>query len=352
MTNIVSPAQLKRKFPLDRNCQEFIENSRNKIKNILDGNDSRLLLIVGPCSIHDITAAKDYATKLKEFSEEIQDTFFVVMRTYFEKPRTSLGWKGLVQDPMIDSTYRIDHGLEITRELLVELAEMNLPAACEFLQPSSNAYFSDLISWGCIGARTTTSQIHREISSGLPMPVGFKNSTDGNVENAINGIRCALTSQTHMDINEQGALSVVHTKGNKYAHVVLRGSDEKPNYDPASISTALSLLQKAHLPPRLLVDCSHGNSMRKHEEQVNVFQSLLQQVIEGNTAIKGLLLESNLFSGNQSSLAPRQYGISITDPCLDWQSTKKLIRWGREKLREKEKKALSPSELHHSGTCV
>lgn len=329
-----SPHELMQEMPISFAQQHFIEKTRHEIKQILEGKDPRFLLIVGPCSIHDITAAKEYARKLHHLAQSVSDTFLIVMRVYFEKPRTTLGWKGFLYDPWLDGSHDIPSGIRLTRRLLLDLAEQEVPAAAEFLDISSAYYFGDLLSWGCIGARTAASQTHRQIASGLSMPIAFKNSTDGNIDIAINGVINASTPHTFIGMNAQGCLSTVHTSGNTHGHIVLRGGENKPNYDPESISYALERLQKANLPASLLIDCSHDNSLRKHEQQPLVFQSIINQIVEGNREIRGALLESHLFAGNQplESSSQLQYAVSLTDPCLNWETTERLVRWGNSML--------------------
>ncbi len=316
---------------------EFIRQSRAAIEKILDGTDSRFIIVAGPCSIHDLAAAKEYAQKLIVLSKEVSDLCLLIMRVHAEKPRTSLGWKGLLYDPLLNDTHDIKTGIRWNRQLLLDLAELGIPTAAEFLDPATALYYSDLISWGCIGARTSASQIHRQLASGLPMPIAFKNSTDGNIDNAVNGVLSARTGHSFAGIDMMGQISVLQTKGNPHGHIVLRGGEQQPNYDPQSIAGALNKLESAKLPLRLLVDCSHDNSFRKYEQQCAVFQSVLHQVIDGNSYIRGVILESNLFAGNQhiaSDPAMLQYAVSVTDPCLDWPSTEKLIQWGYAKLKQ------------------
>lgn len=339
-----SPTAIKNDLATSSKQVEFINNARNQIQRILSNEDPRLLLIVGPCSIHDIASTKEYATKLRELSEIVSKSFLVVMRTYFEKPRTTFGWKGLLHDPYLNGTNDIKTGLKWSRELLLYLADIGLPAATEFLDPITPRYFGDLISWACIGARTSESQIHRQFASGLPMPVAFKNSTSGNIDVAINGVLAARHPHSFLSTGDDGHVVVMETKGNPHAHIVLRGGEDKPNYDPQSISYAIQRHQQMHLPERLIVDCSHDNSERKHEKQVPVFQSVIGQHIQGNTAIKGVALESHLFAGKQTFLFDKsrmQYAVSLTDPCMDWRMTEELILWGKAAL-EKEKQ---PSNL-------
>jgi 3-deoxy-7-phosphoheptulonate synthase len=323
-------------LPISTAQQQFIEKTRHEIKQIIEGKDPRLLLIVGPCSIHDTIAAKEYARKLHALAQSVSDTFLIVMRVYFEKPRTTLGWKGFLYDPWLDGSHDIPSGIRMTRRLLLDLAELEIPTAAEFLDISSAYYFGDLLSWGCIGARTAASQTHRQVASGLSMPVAFKNSTDGNVDIAINGVINASSPHTFIGMNAHGRLSTVHTSGNTHGHIVLRGGESKPNYDPESISYTLERLQKANLPACLLIDCAHDNSSRKHEQQALVFQSIINQIVEGNREIRGALLESHLFSGNQpmTNASQLKYAVSLTDPCLNWETTEHLIRWGGSMLKK------------------
>lgn len=334
---IPSPEKLHSEFPLSPEDRNFINSCKKTICRILNGEDPRLLLITGPCSIHDIPSALEYATKLQTLSSSISPFFFPVMRVYFEKPRTKTGWKGFLSDPWLDGTCDIASGLQLTCKLLVSLAGMGIAAAAEFLDPSSANYFGDLVSWGCIGARTVESQIHRQIASHLPMPVGFKNSTSGNIEVAINSILSASNPHIFLGINEQGVLSKIHSKGNPYGHLVLRGGNGKSNCTIQDIEYALSCMRKANLSERILIDSSHDNSGRLHENQIKTFESALEFAAE-IPAIRGLLLESHIFSGNQKhEMLPShlQYGISLTDPCLDWKSTETLLLKSCEYLKRK-----------------
>lgn len=335
-----SPQDLLQELPITPAQEQYIKKRRQEVCNILDGTDSRLLLIVGPCSIHDITAAKEYATKLHRLAHSVGDIFCVLMRVYFEKPRTVLGWKGFLYDPWLNETNDVATGLRWTRQLLLDLAEMGVAAAAEFLDPASAYYFGDLITWGCVGARTAASQTHRQMASSLSMPVAFKNSTDGNVEIAINGILNAAAQHSFMGINHAGQLSTIHTKGNACGHLVLRGGEDAPNYDPQSISDALERLNRAGLPQKLLIDCSHDNSFRQHQQQTVVFQSVINQIVEGNRNISGVLIESHLKAGNQSFKVPPsdlKYGVSLTDSCLDWETTEQLIHWSCNALNREYK---------------
>lgn len=347
---IPAPSKLKNLYPLQAAQKIFLEKTRKEICQILEGKDPRRLLIVGPCSIHDLDAGKEYALKLKRLSEEVSDRFLLVMRTYFDKPRTILGWKGFLYDPGLDNSHNIEQGLHLTRQFLLDLNQLEIPTAAEFLEPASGAYFDDLIAWGCIGARTSASQTHRQMASGLPMPVAFKNTTDGNIEAAIHGIMCCAEPHNFIGIDQEGQSSILYTQGNRYGHLVLRGSDRETNYDPESVTHALKLLKNANLPLRLLIDCSHGNSKRRYEQQSQVFQSVIGQIIEGNSSIRGALLESHLNAGNQPLLSKSRslkYGVSITDPCLDWSATENLIRWAHQKLTQGLSfKALCSKAIH------
>ena len=332
---LLSPGFLKKNYPLPIKDLIFINQTREQIANILNGQDNRLLLIVGPCSIHDKQGAEEYATKLHGLAADVSKKFLIIMRTYFEKPRTSIGWKGLLYDPHLNGTNDVEEGLHQCRKLLLFLANIGLPAATEFLDPVTPNYLGDLISWACIGARTTESQIHRQFASGIPMPVAFKNSTTGNVKVAINGVKTALSPHSFFGINDEGQVAILHTQGNKNAHIVLRGGENQTNYDAQSIDEALNLMQQNGLPRRILVDCSHDNSSKNHQTQENVFESVLKQYVEGNSLIKGLLLESHLFGGNQhlqEDPSFLRYAVSLTDPCLDFENTEKLIRWGSKLL--------------------
>ncbi len=339
ISSLPTPQELLRQLPATPSQRDFIEESRDTVRQILEGNDPRLLLIVGPCSIHDITAAKEYATKLRELANSVSDSFFIVMRTYFEKPRTARGWKGLLYDPELNGSHDIASGLNWTRKLLIDLAEMQVPTAAEFLDPAAAYYFGDLISWGCIGARTAASQTHRQMASGLPMPVAFKNSTDGNIDIAINGVLNAISPHTFIGTSPSGQISAIHTSGNTHGHIVLRGGKGRPNYDPQSISYVIERLHESSLLPHLLIDCSHDNSFRQHEQQAQVFQSVIHQIIEGNSNIRGLLLESHLFAGSQSLVSAAdtlKYAVSITDSCMDWATTERLIHWGYAMLKNED----------------
>ena len=349
--SLLSPSALKQQLPAAPMLMEFISESRRQISNILNGTDPRLLLIVGPCSIHDINAAEEYAVKLRHLSKDVSRSFFIVMRAYFEKPRTVTGWKGMLYDPHLDQTHDIASGIRHARELLLTLAKLEIPAATEFLDPVTPRYLGDLISWACIGARTAESQVHRQFASGLAMPVAFKNSTAGNIEVAVNGAKAAAHPHTGFGIDDNGQISIVHTKGNRDAHIALRGGEDGPNYHPEAISSALAYLKKNHLPERIIIDCSHDNSFKQHEVQRTVFESVLDQYLQGNEAIRGLALESHLFGGNQRIPLDRsrlQYAVSITDPCLDWENTEQLVRWADAMIASKEAVAADESKAKGS----
>lgn len=329
---IPSPLELVQKIPLPPSSQKKIEEFRNTAKDILLKNDSRLLLIVGPCSVHDLKAMYEYATYFQKLAKEVSDQFFLVLRTYLEKPRSAKGWKGFLNDPYLDNSCDIASGLRLARQLLVDLTAMGIPLGSELLEIHTTPYLTDLLTWGCIGARTCTSQPHRQLVASLDIPIGFKNTTDGNIENAIHGILAAQSSHYFLGVNSKGAIQRLHAQGNPYCHVVLRGSEKGPNYDPASIADALKQCEMAKIHPSLVVDCSHDNCGKRHNLQAEVFQSVIQQVLEGNSGVTGLMLESHLQEGNQPmSLEPR-YGVSLTDPCLGWKATEKLITWGAETL--------------------
>jgi len=330
-----TPEEIKQRLPLSEAAAETVFQARETVKHILDRQDPRLFVVVGPCSIHDVAAALDYARRLKTLADEVKDTLFVIMRVYFEKPRTTVGWKGLINDPRMDDTFHIDEGLQIARRLLLDLAEMGLPSGTEALDPIIPQYISDLIAWTAIGARTTESQTHREIASGLSMPVGFKNGTNGSLEVAINALQSAARPHSFLGINPQGQSAVIRTLGNRYGHVVLRGGD-RPNYDSVSIALCEKALREKKLPVNLVVDCSHANSFKDPAMQPLVMRDCTHQIMEGNRSIVGLMIESNIGWGSQSLPADRsqlQYGVSITDACVDWETTEKMLRETHTKLK-------------------
>lgn len=334
---LITPEALKQEMPLSSAAAETVENGRQAIYDIMDGKDHRLFVVVGPCSIHDVEAARDYATRLKKLADEVSDTLLIVMRVYFEKPRTTVGWKGLINDPHLNDTFNIEQGLHIGRRLLLDIAEIGLPTATEALDPISPQYLQDSISWSAIGARTTESQTHREMSSGLSMAIGFKNGTDGSLDVAVNAMKSVSHPHSFLGINQKGQVAIIRTKGNNYGHVVLRGGGGKPNYDSVSVALCEQALDKAGLRNSIMVDCSHANSSKDPAIQPLVMQDITHQILEGNQSIQGLMVESNINWGNQSipdNLADLKYGVSVTDACIDWPTTEKAIRDMREKLKD------------------
>lgn len=326
-TPVMAPDQLLKDMPAPENAIETVASSRRAIRNILDKKDKRLLVIAGPCSIHDKNAALEYAEKLKDLSKKIDSRFFPVMRVYFEKPRTSIGWKGFINDPCLDGSCDIESGLRAARQLLLEITELGVPAATEMLDPITPQYIADLISWSAIGARTTESQTHREMVSGLSMPVGFKNGTDGDLMVAVNGMKASANPQIFIGIDSTGRTSIIKTKGNPCTHVVLRGGS-RPNYDSVSIKETLTLLNKHRLRESIIVDCSHANSFKDCTMQTSVWEDVINQYYRGNWSIAGLMLESNINEGSQpmaGSADKLKYGVSITDACISWEMTEKLI---------------------------
>jgi 3-deoxy-7-phosphoheptulonate synthase len=324
---LISPEQLIADVTVSDTAAETVANARRTIHNILSGEDDRLLAIVGPCSIHDPDAARDYAAKLKKSAEAVEEDIFVVMRVYFEKPRTTVGWKGLINDPDLNNTFQINKGLHLARQLLLDLADMGLPAGTEYLDLISPQYYADLISWGAIGARTTESQTHRERASGLSCPVGFKNATDGDVQVAVDAIRSASQPHHFLSVTKQGQSAIFQTSGNEDCHVILRGG-KHPNYDMFSVDDAGGLLAKAGLPARIMIDASHANSRKIPARQVDVVSDIATQVARGSRSIFGLMLESNLVEGRQDVVDGQAltYGQSITDPCMHWQDTEALLQ--------------------------
>ncbi len=331
---ILSPTSIKEELPLTNEAAKTVIKGRGDIENILQKKDNRLLVIAGPCSIHDPDAALEYAHKMKQLRRVVKDKINLIMRVYFEKPRTTVGWKGLINDPFLDASYDMDNGLRKARALLIEINEMGIPAATEILDPITPQYIAGLLTWVAIGARTTESQTHREMASGLSMPVGFKNSTDGSLLSAINAMMAAGSPQHFLGIDPNGHSAIVSTNGNHFGHVVLRGGPH-PNYDPVSIEKIQKALRQKNLRDTLIIDCSHDNSGQHYKGQSFVFKSAIDQRIEGNTGIIGLMLESNLFEGSQKcsgDLNALKYGVSITDECISWETTKNLILSASEKL--------------------
>lgn len=332
---LLSPREVKAKLPLTDIAGETVLRGRRQLQAILTRKDTRKCLIVGPCSIHDLGAAREYATRLKALADRVNESLFVVMRVYFEKPRTVTGWKGLINDPHLDDSFCIDQGLLMARSFLLELGEMGLPAGTEALDPITPQYLADLISWTAIGARTTESQTHRELASGLSTPVGFKNGTDGSIDVAINALHAAAERHHFLGIDPEGHCATFQTKGNKHGHIVLRGGS-KPNYDKESVALVEQKLRAAGLPENILIDCSHGNSLKDPMRQPTVLREGLQQILSGSQSIIGFMLESNLHPGNQTipaDLSSLQYGVSITDACLGWEMTEELILEADKQLR-------------------
>ena len=323
---LLAPAQVLREFPISQQAAQTVYETRQAIHRILHGADDRLLVIVGPCSIHDVKAAKEYAGKLREAKQRLEVDLLVVMRVYFEKPRTTVGWKGLINDPNLDGTFRINEGLRIARQLLVELNESGMPAGCEFLDMITPQYVADLVSWGAIGARTTESQVHRELASGLSCPVGFKNGTDGNVRIALDAIRAAQAPHHFLSVTKDGRSAIVSTTGNEDCHVILRGG-KKPNYDPESVSGAAKSLAEAGIPARIMIDCSHGNSAKDPQRQLAVGNEVAAQIAAGDERIFGIMVESHLKGGRQDLFPGKElvYGQSITDACIGWEDSLALL---------------------------
>lgn len=320
MEILPSPFVLHQEIPITLADRDFVIKSRNELAAILSGKDPRTALIVGPCSLHDVDAALEYGEKLKKLAEEVKESYFIIMRAHFEKPRTSIGWKGLLHDPDLDGTNNLVNGIKKSRSLLKSLTQLRIPLGTEILDPSASVYFGDLVTWGCIGARTTSSQVHRQIASHLPFPVAFKNTTDGNIETALNGIEVAKQPQKFLGINLDGHLSVITSSGNSFCHLVLRGSELEPNFEASFVAEALNKT------PYLIVDCSHDNSGKNPRKQLDVFSHVMDQILQGNRQIKGLMLESFLYEGNQPARHPLKYGVSVTDACLDFEMTQHLIR--------------------------
>ena len=338
---LATPEEVKRRLPLTARAAETVFKSREIVRAILERRDSRLFVVVGPCSIHDVVAAREYATRLRELASRIESTMMLIMRVYFEKPRTTVGWKGLINDPDLDDSFHIEKGILLARELLLYIAELGLPAGTEALDPIMPQYLSELITWTAIGARTTESQTHREMASGLSTPVGFKNGTDGALATSINALQSVRHPHHFLGITQQGQSAVFRTRGNGHAHIVLRGGGGRVNYDAVSIAVAERELTSAGLPATIVVDCSHGNSNRDPGVQPHVAENCVAQIVDGNRSIVGLMLESHLQGGSQpipEDLSKLEYGLSITDPCIDWSTTENLLL----KLHNSLQNALRP----------
>jgi 3-deoxy-7-phosphoheptulonate synthase len=334
---LVTPAELKTELPLSEAAYNTVLHGRTTIQNILDGKDKRLFIVIGPCSIHDVAAAHEYADRLATLAKEIDDTIFVVMRVYFEKPRTTVGWKGLINDPDMNDSFDIQKGLRMARKLLLDLNEKGLPCATEALDPNTPQYMQDLISWSAIGARTTESQTHREMSSGLSCPVGFKNGTDGGMTVAVNAMQAVKAGHSFLGLSADGKVSIIKSKGNPYAHVVLRGGSDGPNYDETAVAQAENELAKGKTSGKIMIDTSHANSGKDPYLQPMVIKNVAEQIRNGNQSIIGLMIESHLKGGNQSltsNLDDLEYGKSITDGCLDWESTVAALHNLRDEIKD------------------
>ena len=332
---LITPAELKKAVPMSDAAQRTVVEGRETIQRILDGSDPRLLMVVGPCSIHDVDAALDYAHRLRKLADEVKDSLYIVMRVYFEKPRTTVGWKGLINDPHLNGSFEIEEGLHIARRLLVELAEIGLPLATEALDPISPQYLQDCISWSAIGARTTESQTHREMASGLSCPVGFKNGTDGSLDVAVNALQSVAHPHNFLGIDRAGQVAIIRTRGNAYGHVVLRGGNGKPNYDSVSVALAEQELNQAGIKPNIMIDCSHANSNKDAGLQPLVLENVTNQILDGNHSIIGLMVESNIGWGNQKMTddpSELTYGVSITDACIDWDTTVESLKSMNDRL--------------------
>ena len=333
---LLAPVELKKRFSLTDKAVQTVMTGQSTIKNILERKDPRVFVVVGPCSIHDVEAARDYALRLKKLSDEVDDTLFLLMRVYFEKPRTKTGWQGLINDPDLDGSGKLEEGLTLARELLLYVADLGLPAAGEALDLVSPQYIQDLFSWTAIGARTTESQTHRKMASGFSTTVGFKNGTNGNLAIAINAMHTAANPNSFISVNPEGHVAVIQTKGNKYTHIVLRGGESGVNYDVDSIAGCENELREAGLPENIMVDCSHANSQSDPDKQLGVLEDITHQILEGNQSITGLMLESNIGKGKQvipSAGEDLKYGVSITDACIDWRTTESALKQLREKLK-------------------
>jgi 3-deoxy-7-phosphoheptulonate synthase len=335
--SLLSPIELVSKLPLSPEVEETVLEGRKQIQGILRGEDGRFLVITGPCSIHDETAALEYAERLAKLSSKLSDRILMVMRVYFEKPRTTVGWKGLLYDPLMNDSFDIAAGLERCRKLLIQIAEMGVHTATEFLDPIVPQYLGDLVTWAAIGARTTESQTHRQMASALSMPVGFKNGTDGGTQISVDAMMSARSPHGFLGIDHEGRTAIIHTAGNAYGHLVLRGGNDGPNFGATYVAEAQEKLEGAGLPSQLLVDCSHGNCSKDHTKMHIAFRDVVQQRVDGNAGVIGSMLESNLHAGNQKldgDVSGLKYGVSITDPCIDWEETDSLLSWAYDALGE------------------
>lgn len=334
VTRLPTPADLQQRLPLSASLRQRIRNQRQSIADILQGRDPRLLVVVGPCSIHDPVAAMDYAQRLAVLADELSDSLLLAMRVYTEKPRTTVGWKGLLYDPHLDGSAGMDEGLALSRRLMLQVAELGLPVATELLQPLTVPYFADLLGWAAIGARTSESQVHREMVSGLEVPTGFKNGTDGGVQIALDAMRAAAHGHQYMGLDEQGRVALLQAAGNRNTHLVLRGGSAGSNYDAASVAHALQALAQAGQSDGIMVDCSHANSGKDPQRQPEVLEAVVQQRLAGNLSLRAVMLESHLHDGQQSLDGPLEYGVSVTDGCLGWSKTENCLRQLAAQLRE------------------
>ncbi len=335
ITHLETPKQFTDRLPLTAERAATVTRGRKEILDVVTGKDDRLLLIVGPCSIHDPKAGLEYAGRLKELADEVKDTVLVVMRVYFEKPRTTVGWKGLINDPHLDGTFDVANGLTTAREFLLQVLELGLPTATEWLDPITPQYLADTVCWGAIGARTVESQTHRQLASGMSMPIGFKNGTGGSIQIAVDAMTAAREPHVFLSVEDDGVVSIVKTNGNEGGHIVLRGGSSGPNYDPTAVARATGLLKAAGFESHLVIDCSHANSGKDHRRQPVVFRDILSQRTGGNDNIAGMMLESHLHGGSQKAgddLSKLEYGVSITDACVDWDTTASLVREARTAL--------------------
>jgi 3-deoxy-7-phosphoheptulonate synthase len=339
ITPIIAPADLRQVFPLSAARAEFVNRSRDRLKDIIQRRDKRLMVVVGPCSIHDPEAAVDYARRLASLARRVDDQLQLVMRVYFEKPRTTVGWKGLINDPDMNGSHLISKGLGIARGLLLRITELEVPVANEMLDPITPEYVADMISWGAIGARTTESQTHRELASGLSFPIGFKNGTDGNLQIAMDAMKAAMHPHSFLGINREGRTSIIQTTGNPDVHIVLRGGSRKVNYHPDDILHTEESLKKNGLSPTIMVDCSHGNSNKDYQKQPEVLESVVRQVQDGNTSISGVMIESYIEAGSQKVTddhSQLKYGVSITDACIDWNTTERILLDAHRHLQKRK----------------
>lgn len=333
LIKLISPGDIRLNIPILEKSVQTIHQGRQDFYNIIDGTDNRFVVVVGPCSIHDPKAALEYACKLNEIREKLGDKLFILMRTYFEKPRTTVGWKGLINDPDLDGTNELEEGIKIARQLLIDITAMGMPVATELLDPIVAGYIAELVSWVAIGARTTESQTHRQMASGLSAPVGFKNNSDGNLDVAVNAMGSAKSSHSFLGVNDEGNCCVVQTKGNASTHIVLRGGNGRPNYHAEDIELCEKKLQAKNFVPKIMIDCSHENSGKNHERQSRVIEDVIVQKKAGNQSIFGVMIESNLFEGNQiipENLNDLKYGVSITDGCIGWNETERLLQYLHE----------------------